>query len=144
MKIALCGSTDFYPKMDEIKEYLQKKGATVLHPRDTSVAFSAQLKGFDDGKVKKDQSTEGRTIKHKLITSHMIAIKDCDAVLVVNMNKLGMTNYIGGNTFLEMGFAMAYGKPIYIYGGLPEYSPYFDEISGMKPIVLHEKLNLIM
>jgi nucleoside 2-deoxyribosyltransferase len=72
----------------------------------------------------------------------MNAIKDSDAVLIVNLEKKGIANYIGGNTFLEMGFALAYGKKIYILNELPTTGP-LDEITGMLPVVLKGRLETI-
>jgi len=41
-------------------------------------------------------------------------IKECDAILVLNLEKNKIKNYIGGNTFLEMGFAHVLNKKIYL------------------------------
>jgi len=139
MKIALCGSTDFYPEMDRVKNELMLRGHEVLHPRDTApnsinTTFTADHK--------QNMSAEARTKKNVLIKSHMNAIADSDAILVVNLEKNGVQNYIGGNVFLEMGFALAYKKKIFVLNPLPE-SSYIDEITGMLPIVLDENLKNI-
>ena len=60
----------------------------------------------------------------------------------MNTDKDGKSNYIGGNTFLEMGFAHVLGKSIYVLNPLPEVS-YRDELDAMKPVVLNGDLNLI-
>ena len=44
-------------------------------------------------------------------------------------------NYIGGNSFLEMGMAYYLGKPIYLLNPIPEM-PYISEIEAMEPTVL--------
>jgi nucleoside 2-deoxyribosyltransferase len=139
MKIALCGSTDFYPKMTEIKQKLVERGHTVFHPRDT-LPPDVDV-AFDEG-AKNDMSANRRKQKNLLIKAHMNAIKDSDAVLIVNLEKKGIANYIGGNTFLEMGFALAYGKKIYILNELPTTGP-LDEITGMLPVVLKGRLETI-
>lgn len=43
---------------------------------------------------------------------------------------------LGGNTFLEMGYAFGTGKKIFILNSLPNQSVYKEEILGMRPIVL--------
>jgi hypothetical protein len=57
-------------------------------------------------------------------------------VLVLNMEKKGIKNYIGGNVFLEMGFAHVLNKKIYLYNDIPE-SLFKDEIIAMQPTVLN-------
>ena len=62
-------------------------------------------------------------------------IKTADAILIANYDKKGIKNYIGGNTFLEIGFAHVLGKAIYILNDIPNCS-YTEEIKIMQPIVL--------
>ncbi|HOK35473.1 MAG TPA: hypothetical protein PLL80_01600 [Candidatus Pacearchaeota archaeon] len=40
--------------------------------------------------------------------------KNADAILVVNIDKKGIKNYIGGNAFLEIGFTHILDKRILI------------------------------
>ena len=54
-------------------------------------------------------------------------IQKSDAILVLNLTKNGIENYIGGNTFLEMGFAHVLEKKIFVYNKLPDVG-YKDEI----------------
>lgn len=140
MKIALCGSTDFYPEMDKLQDDLVALGHSVFHPRDTALA-SANI--VFTPQHKQDMSPEARIKKNMLIKSHMNAIADSDAILVVNLEKNGIRNYIGGNVFLEMGFALAYGKKIFVLNAVPE-SSYVDEITGMLPVVLGGNLEKIV
>ena len=51
-------------------------------------------------------------------------------------------NYIGGNSFLEMGFAFVLEKKIYLLNQIPEIG-YRDEIEAMNPIMLEGDLNKI-
>jgi hypothetical protein len=77
-----------------------------------------------------------------LITRYYHIIKEGDCVLVVNTDKEDKLNYIGGKTFLEMGFAHVLGKPIYLLNPLPEVS-YKDELEAMNLQVLNGDLGLI-
>jgi hypothetical protein len=145
MTISLCGSTNFYGEMDKIEDQLKKLGHSIYHPRETAIEFDASLEGLDTKPShKNDMSKEGRVTKNKLIISHMLAIKKSDAIIVVNLEKNNQQNYIGGNTFLEMAFAFAFGKKIFVWNKLPEYSPYVDEMSGLLPIILEQDLKIIM
>ena len=69
-------------------------------------------------------------------------IKEMDAVLVLNYDKNGNKNYIGGATFLEMYEAFMNDKKIYLYNDIPEGMLY-DEIEGFSPVILHGNLDLI-
>ena len=144
MTIALCGSTNFYDAMDALQEGLEEKGFEVFHPRYTAGELDESIKDLHKNEShKSDMSIEGRESKHKLIISHLKAIEKADAILVVNLEKGGNANYIGGNTFLEMGFALALGKQIYVWNELPKYSAYYDELTGMLPIILNQSLEKV-
>lgn len=142
--ITMCGSTDFYDQMDEIRTKLTEKGFTVLHPRDTATDLDKSIQNLHmDESHKSDMTTKGRKSKYMLIISHLEAIRKSDAVLIANLEKNGKENYIGGNTFLEMGFALAFRKKIYVLNKLPEYSAYYDELTGMLPVVVNSDLAII-
>lgn len=139
MKIALCSSTTFYDELSEVQVALEKLNHTALHPIDTAANMDKSLaEKYKDATHKTDRSLESRHIKNQLMRSHLIAIKDSDAVLIYNQTKNEVAGYIGGNVFLEMGFAFAYGKKIYLWNNMPEDSPFYDEISGMLPTVIHQ------
>jgi len=70
-------------------------------------------------------------------------MKGADAVVVVNLEKKGIPSYIGGNTFLEMGFAHVLDKKIYLYNDIPDLS-YTDEIQAMQPVALKGDLSKII
>lgn len=74
---------------------------------------------------------------------HFKKIEWSDAVLVLNYDKNDIANYIGGNTFLEIGIAFYLGKKIYLFNDIPEIS-YKEEILGMKPVVIFEDLSKII
>ncbi|OGQ22975.1 MAG: hypothetical protein A3I05_06060 [Deltaproteobacteria bacterium RIFCSPLOWO2_02_FULL_44_10] len=61
-------------------------------------------------------------------------------ILVLNYDKNGIKGYIGGNSFLEMGFAYIQKKPIYLLNEIPEIAFYDTEIKAMKPIVIYGEL----
>lgn len=74
-------------------------------------------------------------VQHDLIRAHFNKIQAGEAILVVNIERNNVIGYIGGNSFLEIGFAFVLNKPIYLLNQLPECS-YRDELEAMRPIVL--------
>ena len=84
-----------------------------------------------------------RKIKEDLIKRYYDKIKTCDAILVLNIDKNSIKNYIGGNVFLEMGFAHVLNKPIYLYNDLPDMN-YSDELKAMRPIIINGDLKKII
>lgn len=96
-------------------------------------------------KVLKQESTHESTknkIEHNLIRGYFDIIKEADAVLVVNIFKKGISNYIGGNSFLEMGFAHVLEKKVFVLNDIPDMI-YTDEILAMQPIVINNDLSKI-
>src|SRR3989344_3607342 len=63
-----------------------------------------------------------------------------DAVLVINLDKHGIKNYIGGNTLMEIGFAHILNQRIYLLNPIPEIPYYKTEVEAMSPIVLNGDL----
>ena len=115
--------------------YLEQNGHMCLVPHDTDE--------FIRGGIQKSSDAVFRKINHDLIRKHYEKIKEADAVLILNMSKNGIENYLGANTFLEMGFALALNKTIFLLNPLPA-NPYIqDEAEAMLPIVLNGDLELI-
>jgi hypothetical protein len=71
------------------------------------------------------------------------AIVNSDAVLVLNFDKNGIKNYIGGNTLMEMGFAHVNDKKIFLLNSIPKEVSYIDEIEAMVDVVLNGDLSQI-
>ena len=71
---------------------------------------------------------------------HYRNILESDAVLIVNLEKNGIQNYIGGNVLMEMGQAYVNNKGIYFLNDMPTGLPYIDEIEAMDPICLQGNL----
>lgn len=131
MKITICGSLKFIDEMNEIQKNLQALGHTVLMP--------IWLDHVDYWS--KDNTTRvNAKISLRLIHEHMNKIKESDAILVVNITKGDTRNYIGANTFMEMGFAHYLGKRIYALNSLPDQPYIKDELETMSPIVIDNDL----
>lgn len=130
MKIVICGSMRLPKKMLEIKERLVKLGHFVVLP-----AHTEEYAMLDTSDHMHNESVKNK-INDDLIRRYFNEIRENDAVLVINDELKGVPNYIGGNSFLEMGFAHILNKKIYLLNGLPEMSCN-DEIAAMRPIILN-------
>ncbi len=62
-----------------------------------------------------------------------------DAVLVLNFEKNGQPNYVGGAAFLEMFKAFDLGRKIYLYNPIPD-GILNDEITGLQPVIINRDL----
>jgi len=112
---------------------LEAAGHEVLTPVDTE--------NFDYvGASTVERAAQKR--EHDLIREHWRKIQRSDAILVVNEDLPGRPRHIGGNTFLEMGFAHVLELPIYMMQPPPDTS-YASEMLAMDPIVLHGDLSRI-
>jgi len=135
MKIVLCGSMAFAEKI----VYLEKELVSIGH----EPYLNKLVKSYLDLKEEKlKQETSKNKSKYDLIKVYFEEIKKADAILVINEEKKGIGGYIGGNVFLEMGFAHVLDKKIFLLNEIPEVS-FKDEIVAMNPVVLNGNLSLI-
>jgi nucleoside 2-deoxyribosyltransferase len=150
MTITICASIKFYPQILEVKSLLEDMGYEVLIPpnrvkndqgESISVLDYYQTRKNDvENKINEEWVWER---KQEAIRWHFEKIDKADVILVLNYDKNDIINYIGGNTLMEMGVAFWLNKPIYLYNPIPEGVSYFEEIKGMRPIVINGDLNLI-
>ncbi len=143
MKITICGSVAFAEDIIEAKRELEARGIEVTSPTgledylgDTALKRRALGWGTVEGAERK--------IEMNLIKSYYNEIASSDAILVINKDKVGIKNYIGGNSFLEIGFAHVLGKEIYVLNPLPgEMKVFYQELVAMQPIVINGDLSKI-
>ena len=145
MKIVICGSIDFTHKIKEITDVLSGQGHRIDIPLTSQRIIDGELT-LEDFLNEKNKNGDAsfrenalRKIQDDVIKHHYRKISNSDAILILNLDKKGISNYIGGNTFLEMGFAHILNKPIYLLNDIPEML-YTDEIRAMQPIVLNGDL----
>lgn len=129
--ICLCGSMSVLPRMKDIRGVLQAKGIAVEMPT---------LEEPTDYSVMPE--VERAPHKTEMIQNHLERIRKSDAILVVNEDAKGIENYIGANSFLEMGFAFVLQKPILLLNEIPN-QPNRDELLGLNPRELKGNLNSI-
>jgi hypothetical protein len=135
MTIAICGSMAFAKQMLEIQKELLKRGINVFVPDGNELQENYKEAGTSEEAVQ-------RKIEHSYIKSHYKFILQSDAILVLNYDKNEIQNYIGGNSFLEMGFAHVNDKQIYMLNPVPEMG-YWSELCAMQPIILNGDLDKI-
>ncbi len=145
MKIVVCGSINASDKLIEISDKLIQLGHQTELPFYTQKIKNGEmdLKKFIGDKARNGGDLEFRqTASEDLIKRYFRLISQSDAIIVVNVEKNGIADYIGGNTFLEMGYAYALDKSIFLLNNIPNLG-YKDEMIAMKPIVLNGDLNRI-
>ncbi len=135
MKIAICGSLDFAHEMKKAADELKMRGIESSLPPTAVKILNGELSVGDIQKEKESGIFQERTIKSDLIRHFWGRLEDANAILVVNHDKKGVKNYVGGNSFLEMGFAHVSKKPIFLLNDIPNML-YTDEIKAMQPLAL--------
>jgi hypothetical protein len=131
--ISICASMTLADRITAVKHDLEALGHNVLVP--------VEIDEFDY----LDASTEERAElkrQHDLIREHWRKIERSDAILVLNEDVKGIAHYIGGNSFLEMGFAHVLELPIYLMHPVPDM-PYDSEMAAMDPTIIHGNLSLV-
>jgi len=143
MKIAICGSINFTYEIKEIADKLKEKGFEVGIPITSQKILNGDI-SLEDFKKEKEANGDAsfRKIQDDVIKRYYELIKGVDAILIANYEKHDIKDYVGGNTFLEMGFAYVLNKKIFLLNSIPEMT-YTDEIKAMLPIALNGDLNLI-
>ena len=148
MNIVICGSIDFTKEIDEASKFLTGRGHTTDIPLTSQRILRGELTLEDFSRERETDAGNGiressmRKIHDNVIKRYFEIIRKSDAILVLNKEKRGVKNYIGGNTFLEMGFAHVLEKKIFLLNDIPDVS-YTDEIRAMQPTVLHGNISLI-
>ena len=137
--IVICSSANFYRQAVDLQEELEKLGYKVVVP--VTASRMKESGDFDVEHYKTwfaDASDYHK--KAKLMRQHFDEVTAGDAILVLNYEKRGKQNYIGGNVLMEMCLAFYHHKPIFVINDMPEDSPFAEEILGMQPTFLHGKV----
>lgn len=135
MKIFIICSKAFYSDIPPIKKLLDEAGHEVTLPNSYDNPTA-------EARYKEKGDTEHAEWKASMLRHSQQVIQDIDAVLVLNFEKNGQKNYIGGATFLEMYDAFRLGKKIYMYNDVPD-NLLRDEIQGFSPMLLDGNLDLL-
>ena len=129
--ICICGSIKFAPEMKRLAAKLKEDGKIVLLPRSAEELDEATAVNENYDKAKRKREIDA-------ISVHFDKIAEADAILVCNYGKNSIANYIGANTFLEMGFAHYAKKKIYLVNPLPDMPYINDELFAFDVEILGE------
>jgi len=134
MKIVIVGSSAFRDKMVQYKSKLKSLGhEAIVHPDYEEIAA-----GKNPSLWERMQKEHGKVKKqYDYIRWYFNAIKDSDAILVLNFDKKNIKNYIGANTFLQIGDAFELGKKIFLINDLPDQDYIRDELEAIDFKVLN-------
>ena len=140
MKLVICGSSVFRKQKVELKKELSTIGIVPIIDWLTEKLATGKEK-----KIMLEIEKEHSKIKREydLILWYYKAIKKSDGIIVLNLDKKGVKNYVGANTFLEIGYAHVLNKKIFLLNDLPDQSYIKDEIEAMNPIILNDDLTKI-
>jgi hypothetical protein len=136
MKIFIICSKAFYDKIPPIKSQLEAQGHEIILPN-----------SYDNPDAEQESHTLGeaehKAFKKRMFERSRLVTAGADAVLTLNFEKNGESNYIGGATFLELYDAFTLGKTIFLWNDIPEGILY-DEIHGFDPVVIHGKIEQVV
>ena len=140
MKIYVLGSTSFMHEMVQAKNDLIDLGFDGWIHAD----YEAFVRG-EKQSILDRAKTEHAAVKREnnYLKVHYKHILESDAILIINSEKNGIKNYIGGNVLIEMGQAYVNDKVIFLLHDMPIDLPYCAEIESMDPICLHGDLTNI-
>ena len=133
MKVFLICSKAFYKLLPHYKQQLEHLGHTVLMPN----CWDAP-----ETEDKYRGTNRHHVFKSKMYRQSEEKVKNVDAVLVLNFNKNGQENYIGGATFLEIYDAFRMNKKIYFINDIPN-NMLKDELIGFNPTIIGNDLSKI-
>jgi len=145
MKITICASATFAPDIINLNNKLRGLSHETNIPTSTQRIIDGEftLEEYTREKEKNGDIKFRENCGFDLIKKYYDYIKSSDAILVLNLDKKGIKNYIGGNVLMEIGFAYVLNKKIYFYNDIPEMG-YSDELKAMKPIVINGNLEKII
>ena len=136
MKLFICASKHNYHKIPKIVPELEKAGHVLTMPNSYDEPFLEE-------KMKKFSKEKHAAWKQEMIKKDEEIIMPQDAILVLNLEKNSVMNYIGGATFLEIYTAFRLGKKVFLYNPIPDCI-FTDELCGMNPIILNGDLSKIV
>jgi hypothetical protein len=137
--ITICSSSSFYRQAGELKDILTVQGFEVIIPKMAEeMKAKNNFERIDYQPWLKDPSAYH--VKAGLIRDHFNEVAKADAILVLNYEKHGVANYIGGNVLMEMGIAFHLKMPIFILNEAPTDVSYAEEVLGLEPIMLKGKI----
>lgn len=135
MKLFLICSKHFYYRVPEIKEELERAGHIITLPNSYDDPFKEE-------RIKQKDPEEHIRWKGEMMREQQEKVRRNDAGFVLNFDKNGQKNYIGGCTFLEIYEFWKVGKKIFIYNPIPQ-GMLEDELIGFNPTIINGDLSRV-
>lgn len=135
MKLFIACSKHFYYRIPDIKSKLEEYGHQVSMPNSYDVPLMEE-------KMKQRGLEAHVQWKAEMLRRDTENLSPNDGILVLNLDKNGQQNYIGGATFLELYKAWEMNKKLFLYNPIPD-NIFKDELTGINPIILNEDLTKI-
>ncbi len=136
MRIGIIGSMQFIDKMVEVQDELRAMGhdafLTDLHK---------PLIGKNSEEIEKIKLHQKYNMD--AIREFWRKMQGADAVLVMNLDKDGIQNYVGGNTLMEIGFAHVLDQAIFLWNPIPDMPYCKTEIEAVRPVIIYGDLHKI-
>ncbi len=136
MKVYICCSKHFYSRIPPIKELLEKNGHEVTLPASYENPFMEDL-------FKEKGQEMHATWKADKIRLLRRQVTNNEVVLILNYDKEGEPNYIGGATFLEAYEAFRQKKKLILMNPIPP-GGLEDELSSFSPTILNGDLSALI
>lgn len=136
MKIGVVGSMQYTEKMLAVRDKLISMGHDAF-----VTTFAQSLIGKSDEEKERIKLYQKKN--KDAIREFWRLMQDADAILVVNLEKNGIKDYIGGNTLMEIGFAHVLNQKIFLLNPIPDIPYYKSEIEAVKPIIINGDLSKI-
>ncbi len=131
-RVVLCGSMGAYSDILAISSHLNKLQVPTVVPE------------IEDENVQRLSANTFEDFKRRVSFQYLKKIRDprTFAVLAVNVDRHGIPDYIGPNTFAEIAVAFAQSKKIYLLQGMPD--DYTDELSAWRTVPVHGNLERLV
>ena len=137
MKIGIISSMQFAEKMTETRDRLNGMGHEAF-----ITGFAPYFLGKTAAEKEKIKSQQ-RAGEVDAIREFWNLMQGADAVLVLNLEKNGVKNYIGANTLMEIGFAHVLKQKIFLFNPVPDMPYCREELEAVHPVVINGDLTKI-
>ncbi|HJW03687.1 MAG TPA: hypothetical protein VJ548_10430 [Azospira sp.] len=131
-RIVLVGSMGVYSQLLDYARKLNSHGIQTIVPEPEDEATQQfSLFEFED-------------FKRRVSFAHLRKIRDprTYGILAVNLDRHGILNYVGPNTFAEIAVAFAQSKKIYLLQNTPE--AYSDELTAWRATPLFGQIDRLI
>ena len=136
MKIGIIGSMQFTDKMVEYRDKPSELGHEAFLTNFHKTMINKSAEEIEEIKLYQKYNLDA-------IREFWNMMQGADAVLVLNLDKNGIKNYVGANTLMEIGFAHVLNQKIFMLNPIPDIPYCESEIKAVKPIVVYGDLSKI-